>query len=412
MENRKSGTAAKKTTARQSDRDGRHTHHPVEFIAVKRQEAVDSVMNTFNMWLHKQLSVISCAYEAADGSDSAPSGSSTRGSNSGKSGSSSGRSRTKRQFSDSDEKDEASGDGDDDKHGDDRGGNKRAKRDIEAKLFACPFFQHDPTMKYCSRACTGPGWPSIHRLKEHLTRVHRLAKYTCPRCCDPMEDQTKLNDHLRSDTPCVKRDVPRSRGINDAQEKKLRERRKTTGTLTDEQKWLDIYMILFPEANQKTLPSPYYTSGDAMTSTKSAAQWKKMRKHIEEELPSAVRKRVEQRFAGAELEVLHDLGDIVRDEIFQIFRGFQGGSAPATPGPASRSATPKSSESLTEPNEPDFLGLEPFWGNLHAPFDLLPGMPDCDLNEQLGFPIECGSDSGYASGSSFLASGSTQFSFE
>lgn len=137
-----------------------------------------------------------------------------------------------------------------------------------------------------------------------------------------MEDQTKLNDHLRSDTPCVKRDVPRSRGINDAQEKKLRERRKTTGTLTDEQKWLDIYMILFPEANQKTLPSPCkpfspslvtyravvkltwrqdYTSGDAMTSTKSAAQWKKMRKHIEEELPSAVRKRVEQRFAGAEV---------------------------------------------------------------------------------------------------------------
>lgn len=165
MENRKSGTAAKKTTARQSDRDGRHTHHPVEYIAVKRQEAVDSVMNLFMVWLHKQLSVISCAYEAADGSDSAASGSSTRGSNSGKSGSSSGRSRTKRQLSDSDEKDEASGDGDDDKHGDDRGGNKRAKRDIEAKLFACPFFQHDPTMKYCSRACTGPGWPSIHRLK-------------------------------------------------------------------------------------------------------------------------------------------------------------------------------------------------------------------------------------------------------
>lgn len=113
-----------------------------------------------------------------------------------------------------------------------------------------------------------------------------------------------------------------------------------------------------------------------------------------------------------QLEVLHDLGDIVRDEIFQIFRGFPGGSAPATPGPASRSATPKSSESLPEPNEPDLFGLEPFWGNLHAPFDLLPGMPDCELNEQLGFPIECGSDSGYASGSSFLASGSTQFSFE
>lgn len=71
-----------------------------------------------------------------------------------------------------------------------------------------------------------------------------------------MDDQSELNDHLRSDKPCEKREVTRMQGINDAQDKKLRERRKTTGTLTEEQKWLDIYMILFPEANRKALPSP------------------------------------------------------------------------------------------------------------------------------------------------------------
>jgi hypothetical protein len=71
-----------------------------------------------------------------------------------------------------------------------------------------------------------------------------------------MDDQSKLNEHLRSDKPCEKREVARLQGINDAQEKKLRERPKTTGTLTREQKWLDIYMILFPETSRKALPSP------------------------------------------------------------------------------------------------------------------------------------------------------------
>ncbi|ETS77484.1 hypothetical protein PFICI_11358 [Pestalotiopsis fici W106-1] len=313
MEKQKSATAAKKTASRQSDSKGHNIRPPNQYIAVKRQEAIEAVMSAFNMWLHKQLSVVSCAVEATDGSDPTPSGSNTRDSSTSKSSGTSGRSRSKRQLSDDgDDKNGASEGGDGDKHDGDRGGNKRAKKDVGAKLFACPFYQHDPTLACCSRACAGPGWPSIHRLKrqyrltptdlrEHLTRVHRLPKYTCPRCCDPMDDQSKLNDHPRSDTPCEKRDVTRMQGINDAQDKKLRECRKTTGTLTEEQKWLDIYMILFPEANPKALPSPYYSRGHLGNSAKSAAQWKKMKKHIEEKLPLAVRTRVEQRFAGAQV---------------------------------------------------------------------------------------------------------------
>ncbi|KAF2999570.1 hypothetical protein E8E14_003613 [Neopestalotiopsis sp. 37M] len=274
-----------------------------------------------------------------------------------------------------------------DGHGGESGGNKRAKRAIEVKLFACPFYQYDPTMACCSRACMGPGWPSLHRLKEHLNRVHRLPKYACPRCCDPMDDQSKLNDHLRSDKPCEKREVTRMQGINDAQYKKLRERRKTTGTLTEEQKWLDIYMILFPEANRKALPSPYYSRSDLGNSAKSAAQWKKMRKHIEEKLPSAVRTRVEERFAGAQLEVLHDLGDIIRDEVFQIFRGFpQAVSAPGTP------------DTLVESYEPDLGGLAPHFLNSYDPSDFFSNLPDY-LNQPQGQAGERASDSGYAPGS-------------
>jgi hypothetical protein len=51
-----------------------------------------------------------------------------------------------------------------------------------ARAFACPFYKHDPT-RYSPhntdtqlarrfRTCSGPGWDSTHRLKEHLTRAH------------------------------------------------------------------------------------------------------------------------------------------------------------------------------------------------------------------------------------------------
>lgn len=166
MEKSKSASAAKTTASRQFDGKGQSTHSPDQYVAAKRQEAVEAVMSAFNMWLHKQLAVISCAVEATDGSDSSSNGSSSRDSEANKSSGTSGRGRCKRQLSDDgDDKDGVSEGGDGDRHGGDRGGNKRAKRDIGVKLFACPFYQHDPTMACCSRACMGPGWPSIHRLK-------------------------------------------------------------------------------------------------------------------------------------------------------------------------------------------------------------------------------------------------------
>jgi len=36
---------------------------------------------------------------------------------------------------------------------------------IERLRFACPFFKHDPVSFRSSRACCGPGWESVHRMK-------------------------------------------------------------------------------------------------------------------------------------------------------------------------------------------------------------------------------------------------------
>jgi len=34
-----------------------------------------------------------------------------------------------------------------------------------SSMLACPYFKRDPRQKQCSRACSGPGWPTVHRLK-------------------------------------------------------------------------------------------------------------------------------------------------------------------------------------------------------------------------------------------------------
>jgi hypothetical protein len=142
-------------------------------------------------------------------------------------------------------------------------------------------------------------------------------------------------------------------------------------------------------------------------------QWKRLRKHIEKELPRAVRQKVEHRFENVEEEVLNGLGDIVRTELFHLFRGFTGKSPSASPspGPASRATTPKASSSSSSPSsEPDDdatknLNLDYFVNDPNAPFSLLGGFGDIDFDQQFEFTFDCQqSDSGYASNGTVPAS--------
>ncbi|KAH6656714.1 hypothetical protein BKA67DRAFT_552823 [Truncatella angustata] len=409
MATKKLASAASKSRKHQSDKDSEASQTPEQYIAARKKEAVEAVMSVFNKWLDKRLSVISYAYECADGSGNPRGGSGDWTSDEGRSGSGSSRGRPKRHFNDDDDQSGSSAGGDGGGDGGDRNGNKRARKTAEEKLlFACPFFQQDPTQHCTQRSCTGPGWPSIHRLKEHLTRRHLLPKHTCPRCREPMADALALEGHLRSDVPCVKRDVVRMLGIDEAQEKKLKERKKTSGSLTEEHKWKDIYMILFPRSNKNALPSPYYDSRHPVTIAKSAAQWKKFKKHIHDELPQAVQKRVEQRFDGVKVELLHGLSDIIQDEIFQIFKGFpQGGaSTPISPGPDSRSTTPKLTNVALPGDESRATSIDDFLMDPCAPDSLFfGGLNDLNFNLQFDPSTECLSDSGYASNGTNTALG-------
>ncbi|KAI1410060.1 hypothetical protein F5Y13DRAFT_202682 [Hypoxylon sp. FL1857] len=350
------------------------------------------------------------AYEASEAS-----GNSTSSSGGAESGSSdtghnqSGRStRSKRRLG-GDDQDNSSAGGDE---GDpERGGSKRAKKEPESeRKFACPFYKHDPKAHNKHRSCAGPGWASLHRLKEHLYRAHRLPKHTCPRCNEPFEDAKDLSEHLRAEVLCEKLDVvPVLQGIDEATETKLKVRKKNCPGMTDEQRWRDIYMILFPKANPNAMPTPYYDSNESLKFSKNVEEWRKAKKRIQKELPKFVQKKVEKSFEKVEVDVLRRLPDIVRDGLFEFFKDLphDDRSPSATPAATPRARTPcftaaqEQPAVTTEEFKDTTLDLSYFFEpSMPLPFG---GLDDFDFTQfELGNSGECRffekeSDSGYAS---------------
>ncbi|KAI1214277.1 uncharacterized protein F4807DRAFT_455919 [Annulohypoxylon truncatum] len=422
MESDRKAGAARRPSHCQLDHEGKRALTPDQYVAIKKQEAIALVMAKFNQWFDKRLEIISCmsqlptlfcqlllkdAYEAseASGTPSGCSGGVGSGNNNSGQGQSGRSTRSKRRLG-GDDQDGSSAGGDE---GDpDRGGSKRAKKEVEAeKKFACPYYKHDPRAHNKHRSCAGPGWTSLHRLKEHLYRAHRLPKHTCPRCNEPFEDAKDLGDHLRAEELCKKLDVvPALQGIDEATETKLKVRKKNCPGMTDEQRWGDIYMILFPKANPNAMPTPYYDSTDALRFSKSVEEWKKTKKRMQKDLPKIVQKKVERSFDKVQVDVLNGLPDIIRDCLFEFFKdsSHDDRSPSATPAATPRAHTPsiptarEQPASTTEEIKDTSLDISQYLEP-----SMMGGLEEFDFSFiEFGSNADCGffdkeSDSGYAS---------------
>ncbi|KAI5926030.1 hypothetical protein F4810DRAFT_657142 [Camillea tinctor] len=338
--NKQSNTSSRSSHCHQTEREGDgQLRTPEQYITLKKKEAVARLMAAFNTWLDKKIVAIENAYEASEASGDSSMGTSKNNSPD-KSESGKGTSKTsrgaKRQF-DGDDDDNSSAGGDE--NGQDRGGNKRARKEPEQeKKYACPFFKHDPITFGKERCCAGPGWPSIHRLKEHLYRKHLLPKHVCARCQKPFREQKDLDDHLRADIRCEKVELIPVLGIDEATEAKLRMRKKHSPDATEEQRWKDIYMMIFPKANPRSLPSPYYEPKDAVELSNKA-----MLKRIKKELPALMQKQIESKFDQAQAELLNGFMDIARDVVYEFCTGLPRNERSPSTSPAAsprRSPTP------------------------------------------------------------------------
>ncbi|KAI1657766.1 heterokaryon incompatibility protein-domain-containing protein [Daldinia decipiens] len=178
-----------------------------------------------------------------------------------------------------------------DEHSDDEGNQQHPRKkskgndlDDIKKLLACPFHQRDPHRISINRSCNGPGWASIARLKEHLYRVHFV--HRCRRCKSRFDTAAGLDSHYEDLTPCAVSSAPPDpmEGFNEHQRENLKCRRV--------QDWKKIYQILFPDDDERSIPSQYYAS--VVTITDILDQFDRAyQQEVERQLPGRVRSVLE-----------------------------------------------------------------------------------------------------------------------
>ncbi|KAJ8129302.1 hypothetical protein O1611_g4333 [Lasiodiplodia mahajangana] len=148
-------------------------------------------------------------------------------------------------------------DGDDDDDAPHSGTDNKGKG-REIQRFACPYFKYNPTKYQHWPICPGPGWLSVHRLKEHLYRKHRQAKFRCVRCWERFESEQDYFNHQRAPVPCELGEREPIEGFDADQEKQLKSRKKKSHLVSDIDKWRAVFQILFPHVPTDQIPSPFY----------------------------------------------------------------------------------------------------------------------------------------------------------
>ncbi|KAL2266840.1 hypothetical protein VTJ83DRAFT_4117 [Remersonia thermophila] len=166
------------------------------------------------------------------------------------------------------------------------------------KKFACPYFKRNPKKYRNWTSCPGPGWDEVHRVKTHLYRRHQLP-IQCPRCWLVFKSDGELQGHIQQDPPCQKQEKQTLQdGFTKDQEKKLRSRKKTHAEMNDEDKWREIYMILFPDDDHSIIPAPYYDDSDNSETPGFAGseEFEDYVTFVRREMPTLVRRELEVLF--------------------------------------------------------------------------------------------------------------------
>ncbi|KAK9770710.1 putative C2H2-type domain-containing protein [Seiridium cardinale] len=148
------------------------------------------------------------------------------------------------------------------------------------RRLACPFFKHNPSKHVTERTCTGPGWSSVHRLKQHLFRRHMLLQNKSPAACPPKSCITqRVLNSLPSQTqvdPAVSRRKDAPRKLEPDMKKEIERlcdeehTRATRAIVIDVLRYVQGRKIEISERQQETtsesshLQANFYTHGDML----------------------------------------------------------------------------------------------------------------------------------------------------
>ncbi|KAF9879621.1 hypothetical protein CkaCkLH20_03164 [Colletotrichum karsti] len=131
---------------------------------------------------------------------------------------------------------------------------RKVRQSISTCKFACPYLKFDPKTYGQRPSCRGPSFPSTHRVKEHLYRVHGQ-KPNCDRCRKIFSTEEDVKKHRRSKDACELAEGVVIEGFDASQKEKLQSKKRTRSK-SEEEKWQDIFQILFPDCRE--VPDPFY----------------------------------------------------------------------------------------------------------------------------------------------------------
>jgi len=134
---------------------------------------------------------------------------------------------------------------------------KRRRRHLDTykRGLACPFHVRNPH-RCENNSCVGPGFLGIHRLKQHLERVHLY--YTFERCGAAFQanatGRQDLAMHQRNTQPCQLVEKPSAEisSLSHATFEVMRSKRGAAGK-SKEERWREIYRLVFPDAENEEL---------------------------------------------------------------------------------------------------------------------------------------------------------------
>lgn len=98
---------------------------------------------------------------------------------------------------------------------------------------------------------------NISLYREHLYRCHTIGKHTCSRCLKRCKNAAELLAHQRAAVPCeTQTDAFPEGTMLPSQEEILRVKKRVPPNTTEEDRWNEMYLVLFPEADAGSLPTP------------------------------------------------------------------------------------------------------------------------------------------------------------
>ena len=90
-----------------------------------------------------------------------------------------------------------------------------------------------------------------------MNRAHELVKSQCSRCCTIFDNERTLYAHTRLEESCQLnsgKDAHVLEGVSKDQRLKLQSRKGKRKGLSEGDKWIEMYKILFPK--ETVIPSP------------------------------------------------------------------------------------------------------------------------------------------------------------